>query len=78
MKDRGREVVEGEWYFNGHGKTLPELQIAVLIDIATSLRAIRATLDCQNTIDIPRILRAIRANTTKPRKRKVAKRRTKR
>lgn len=55
------------------------VQNALLRDIAISLRAIRATLDCHNTVDIPNILRDIRRNTTKPRKRKVAnKRRAKR
>jgi hypothetical protein len=57
--------------------TVDEDALCVLVDIALSLRAIRSTLDCKNTVDIPRILRAIRANTTKP-KRKPAKKRARR
>jgi hypothetical protein len=64
------------WIVNGsYDATSDQMQTALLRDIAISLRAIRATLDCQNTIDIPRILRAIRANTAKPRRKSIAKKR---
>lgn len=72
-------IVDGSkdrWIANGtYQATHEQMQTALLRDIAISLRAIRATLDCQNTVDIPNILRDIRRNTTKPRKRKVVKKR---
>lgn len=81
-----REILNGiedssktRWIEDGkYTATYPQMHTALLRDIAISLRAIRATLDSPNTIVIPDILRDIRRNTTKPRKRGVPKRRTKR
>lgn len=39
--------------------------LAVLMDIRDELQQINATLNCHNTRDIPRILRAIRAHTSR-------------
>lgn len=43
--------------------------IAVQMDIRNELRRIRRTLDCTNFHAIPEIMRAIRRNTAKPKKR---------
>lgn len=45
------------------------IQIALLADIAKSLRALR----CSNFVGVPHVLRDIRRNTTKPGKRKAKK-----
>lgn len=45
-------------------------QLAVLMDIRDELQAIRRRYDCLDTLSIPSLLRAIKKNTTKPRKRR--------
>ena len=43
---------------------------ALLMDIRDELQAIRARLDCYETLAIPRYLRRISANTAKPKRKK--------
>lgn len=52
--------------------TWQAVQIAVLMDIRDELQAIRRRLDCYETLQIPRVLKRISANTAKPRKPKGA------
>jgi hypothetical protein len=47
-----------------------DAHLAVLMDLRDELQAMRRRLDCYETIQIPGILREIRRNTAKPRKRK--------
>lgn len=71
--------------YNGlFGLSIDHAQLAVLMDIRDELQAINITmgrvrdttqttanrLDCWETKEIPRILKKIRANTAKPRKKK--------
>lgn len=46
------------------------VQIALLIDMAKSLRDIRDVLKCSNCLDIPRKLDRIARNTAKPKRKK--------
>lgn len=50
-----------------------QVQRAILLDIREELRALNRLLNCQNTIAIPGLLRDIRRNTTKPKKKRVVK-----
>ena len=61
----------------GEAPTWERVAIAILMDIRGELRDIRSLLRCHNTLAIPELLRAIKANTTKKssRKLKVVKRR---
>lgn len=47
----------------------PAAQTAVLMDIRDELKKLNRLLYCDNFISIPSILRAVRANTSKPRPR---------
>lgn len=51
-------------------------QIAVMMDIRDELQKLNGLLHCQNFLSIPRVLAEIRRNTTKPRKRKAAAKRS--
>jgi hypothetical protein len=57
---------------NGRSKDVSaeHLPVAVLMDIRDELQVLNRLLACPNFIDIPNILRAIRRNTTKPRRKK--------
>lgn len=44
--------------------------LAVLMDIREELRGVSGRLDCSETLTIPRLLRKIATNTTKPRRRR--------
>lgn len=55
---------------NGDAVSVNHAILAVLMDIRFTLRFMRARLDCYETLTIPRLLRDIKRNTTKPRKRK--------
>ena len=44
--------------------------LAVLLDLRDELRSLNALLHCSNFIEMPRILRQIRSNTVKPKKKK--------
>ena len=74
MSDRRRE--NRNWYVAGEDGTLYEnmrdgVSVAVLMDIRAELQTLNALLACPNFIAIPQILRTIRRNTTKPKRRKV-------
>ena len=58
----------------GHLFEWDHVKIEVLMDIRAELRRIRSVLECKNTIDIPNILRSIRTNTTKPKRKRAKKR----
>lgn len=45
--------------------------LAVLMDIRAELKKLNSLLHCQNATDIPHILRDIKRNTTKPKRRRV-------
>lgn len=72
MTDRRKKDVQ--WTVARDDGTVPtweHVQVAVLMDIRDELKKLNQLLHCPNAIDIPNILRAIRRNTTKPRKKKV-------
>lgn len=74
MADRRKK--NASWFAaNEKGETLTwgEAQIAVLMDIRDELQAIRGRLDCFEMLSIPRLLREIRTNTSKGRRKKVVK-----
>ena len=52
-----------------------QVMLALLMDIRGELQRINRTLQCQETQAIPRLLRAIRSNTAKPRRAKAKARR---
>jgi len=75
MIDRQQQNLD--WYCaddDGHGGAKLRSHInggamlAVLMDIRQELRKINRTLQCEDTVDIPKILRSIRRNTAKPKK----------
>jgi hypothetical protein len=47
-----------------------DAQLAVLMDIRDELQAINKRVQCQDTLLIPTLLKQIRRNTTKKRRRK--------
>ena len=47
-----------------------QVQVAVLMDIRDELKKINSILYCPNFTGIPRVLKQIRGNTTKKRRRK--------
>ncbi len=56
---------------NGKGSTehsWPAIHSAILMDIRDELKSLNAVLHCPNFLEIPRVLREIRRNTTKNRK----------
>ena len=55
---------------HGEIETWEQAGIAVLMDIRDELQALNRLLGCKNFTDIPEVLRAIRRNTTKPKRRK--------
>lgn len=57
--------LDGKWSFDA-------AHLAVLMDIRDELKAMRRRPDCAETLAIPRMLKQIRANTTK-RRRKIKK-----
>ena len=50
--------------------TWEQLQLAVLMDLRDELQKLNRLLGCQNFIEIPTILREIRRNTTKKKRKK--------
>lgn len=70
-----------EWNIgNGPTHTYEAAQLAVLMDLRDELKRLNGVLNCPNFISVPGILREIRKhtdgtrkNTTKKRRRKVAK-----
>jgi hypothetical protein len=53
---------------NGNIATWEGIQIAVLMDIRDELKSLNGLLRCQNFLQIPTILREIRRNTARPRR----------
>lgn len=47
-------------------------QLATLMDIRDELQTLNAVFRCHNALVIPELLRAIKKNTTKPRRKKSA------
>lgn len=45
-----------------------QVLIALLMDVRDELKRINRALYCENFLDVPHLLRMIRANTAKPRK----------
>jgi hypothetical protein len=70
MTDRRQK--NANWNVNSSDgmQTWDGAQLAVLMDIRDELQALRRRADCYETLQIPALLRAIKRNTTKPRKRK--------
>lgn len=50
-----------------------QVERALLMDIRAELQALNRVLSCPNFVEIPQLLRLIRKNTTKPRRRRVKK-----
>jgi len=69
--------VPGEWdlqlHINDDGSHADHatLQLAVLCVIRDELKKLNSLLHCSNFVEIPSILRAVKRNTTKKRKRPV-------
>lgn len=57
----------------GRTRTWPEAQTAVLMDIRDELQTLNRLLGCRNAVEIPSILRQIRANTKKPKRKTMKK-----
>lgn len=71
MDDTRKKNISWSLRTNANGTTTIEaVQVAVLMDLRDELQKLNTLLNCQNFIDIPAILRTIRRNTTKPRRRK--------
>lgn len=51
-------------------ETWEQVNVAVLMDIRDELQKLNRLLHCSNFLEIPRILRTIRHNTTKRRRKK--------
>lgn len=72
--DRRRKNVD--WRvanIEGNTRSWDEVQIAVAMDIRDELQRLNRLLHCPNFIAMPRILREIRRNTTKPKRKKAVK-----
>ena len=75
MTDRRRKNLQ--WYVadeSGVTDTWEQVHAAILMDIRDELQKLNRLLGCENFLDIPSLLRMIRANTAKPKKRKPVKR----
>jgi hypothetical protein len=70
--DRRRRNVD--WHVGDKDGVYPNMRdgvaVAVLMDIRDELRRLNTLLHCSNFIDMPRVLRQVRANTAKPRKKR--------
>lgn len=55
---------------DGNTPTWERANLAVMMDIRDELKDLNRILHCQNFLDIPQKLEAIRRNTDKPRKKK--------
>lgn len=65
MADNRHQNVK--WVLAEHPQ-VDQVQIAVLMDIRDELQTLNAVFRCRNFLEIPVVLRAIRRNTAKPRK----------
>jgi hypothetical protein len=54
----------------GHTWQDDSIQIILLQEIRDELQRLNALLSCPNFVQIPQVLRAIRANTARPRRRR--------
>ena len=62
-----------EWTIErlGAGATAQGAQLTVLMDLRDELKRLNGLLFCRNFVDLPRVLRAIRKNTTRPKRMKM-------
>lgn len=67
MADKRRKDVEWLLPEPGQNVSFEAAQLAVLMDIRDELKRINGILHYSNFLEIPGILRKIRANTNKPR-----------
>lgn len=68
-----RRKKDANWLLNLNvNGTVPtcDAQLAVLMDIRDELKKLNWLLSCENFLQIPALLRMIRANTAKPKKQK--------
>lgn len=65
---------DGDWLLpttaDGRIESWQAVQIAVLMDLRDELKKLNSLLHCDNFRQVPALLRLIRANTAKPRKKK--------
>lgn len=64
---------DANWNLSDPVHTYDEVQTAVLMDLRDELKKLNGTLQCTNFLNIPYKLDRIVRNTTKPRKRRKAK-----
>lgn len=50
--------------------TWEQAAVFVLMDIRAELQRLNAVFACQNFLDVPKVLRAIKTNTRKPKRRR--------
>lgn len=62
---------DASWTLSDRVLSWEEVNTAVLMDIRDELKTLNAVLRCPNFMEIPRTLRTIRANTSKPKRRKL-------
>jgi ABC-type transporter Mla MlaB component len=60
------------WTLPDTHHTYDSASLAVLMDLRDELKRLNNLLNCPNALEIPTILRKIRANTTKKRKKRRA------
>lgn len=71
MADTRKANIDWSLPTNQNGTVAIEfVQVALLMDLRDELQKLNRLLHCSNFLEIPRILRTIRHNTTKPRRRK--------
>lgn len=71
MADTRHKDVSWNLYTNSSGNiTLEQVNVAVLMDIRDEMKQLNRLFHCSNFLEIPRILRTIRRNTTKRRYKK--------
>jgi hypothetical protein len=66
--DRTGRFKDVNWHLANDLGQARDAQLAVLMDIRDELKQLNRTFGCFNFLEIPGILRKIRANTAKPRK----------
>lgn len=71
MRDLRRKDVQ--WQEPETGPTWESATVAVLMDLRDELKKLNGILSCPNFLEIPQILRSIRANTRKPKRKKALK-----
>lgn len=58
----------GDWIIPEGNVSIDHAQLAVLMDIRDELQRLNSLFRCSNFLEVPSVLRQIRANTAKPRK----------